>query len=397
MVTDTGHKSATAPAAHVPPTLSKAAPLSLPAMLRAMLGSSKEVSDVIFSPARLPQVEVAGKLVQVRQPGLALLTPEDTQRIAAQIMGTNARLRQTLESEGACDVSYSTDGLWRFRVNIFKQRGSYAIVMRIIPSSIPTFEDLGLPQRLADVANLKSGIVLVTGPSGAGKSSTIAAIIGRINEEKAYHIVTIEDPIEFLHAHNQSTVHQREIHSDTPNFALALRAALRQAPNVIFVGEIRDRETTEIALEAAETGHLILSTLHTIDASKTVERITGVFSPEDQPLVRLRFSKAFRYIISQRLIEAKDGKSRIAAFEILKSTVRTREYIQKGESEGRSLLDAMRDGNLEGMQHFDAEIERLIRARQIGMDAGLTYATNPGNLRLQLRDFEEGAAAESAR
>jgi twitching motility protein PilT len=395
MTIDIGHKSAAPPVAHVSATVPKPLSLSLPVILRGVLGTSKKVSDIIFSPSRLPQVELAGKLVPVKLPGLAPLSSDDTQRLAAQVMGTNARARQTLETEGACDISYSVEGLSRFRVNIFKQRGSYAIVMRIIPSSVPTFESLGLPPQLADVIELKSGIVLVTGPTGSGKSSTLAALIGRINEEKAYHIVTIEDPIEFLHSHNQSTIHQREIHSDTPNFALALRAALRQAPNVILVGEMRDRETAEIALEAAETGHLIFSTLHTIDASKTVERITGVFPLEDQQLVRLRFSKAFRYVISQRLIETKDGISRVAAFEILKSTLRTREYIQKGESEGRSLLDAMRDGNLEGMQHFDAEIEKLIRTGRISIDAGLTYATNPGNLRLQLRDFEEEAAKEN--
>ncbi|HTV55865.1 MAG TPA: PilT/PilU family type 4a pilus ATPase [Terriglobia bacterium] len=396
MPTDVSHKSVP-PLSGVSTTISKAQPLSLPAILRSLLGTSQNVSDVIFSPGRLPQVELAGRLVQGRLPGLVPLTSDDTQRIAAQVMGTNTRARQTLETEGACDVSYGVDGLSRFRVNIFKQRGSYAIVMRIIPSSIPTFEELGLPPQLADVMELKNGIVLVTGPAGAGKSSTLAAFIGRINEEKAYHIVTIEDPIEFLHGHNQSTIHQREVHSDTPTFALALRAALRQAPNVILVGEMRDRETTEIALEAAETGHLVLSSLHTIDASKTVERITGVFPLEDQHLVRLRFSKAFRYVISQRLIEVKDGTSRVAAFEILKSTVRTREYIQKGESDGRSLLDAMRDGDLDGMQHFDAEIEKLIRARKISVDAGLTYATNPGNLRLQLGDFveETGTASSS--
>jgi twitching motility protein PilT len=388
MPTETGHKSVP-PVIGVSATVPKSQSLSLPVILRGLLSTSKEVSDVIFSPGRLPQVELAGKLVQVKLPGLAPLTSDDTQRIAAQVMGTNTRARQTLEMEGACDVSYGVEGLSRFRVNIFKQRGSYAVVMRIIPSSIPTFEELGLPPQLADVIELKNGIVLVTGPAGAGKSSTLAAFIGRINDEKAYHIVTIEDPIEFLHCHNLSTIHQREVHSDTPTFALALRAALRQAPNVILVGEMRDRETTEIALEAAETGHLVLSSLHTIDASKTVERITGVFPLEDQHLVRLRFSKAFRYIISQRLIEVKDGSSRVAAFEILKSTVRTREYVERGESEGRSLLDAMRDGDLDGMQHFDAEIEKLIRARKISLDTGLTYATNPGNLRLQLADFVE--------
>lgn len=358
-------------------------------ILRALLGSSRKVSDIIFSPARYPQVELAGALMQARLPGMSPFKPEDTERIAFELIDKHAHARRILEAEGACDISYSVEGLSRFRVNIFRQRGTYAIVLRVIPAVIPTFEALSLPPRLKEIAELKNGIVLVTGPTGSGKSSTLAAIINRINEEKAYHIVTIEDPIEFLHPHKKSTLHQRELHSDTPTFALALRAALRQAPKVILVGEMRDRETIEIALEAAETGHLVLSTLHTIDASKTVERITGLFPLEEQHAVRLRVSKAFRYIVSQRLIPAKDGRSRVAAFEILKSTLRTREYIEKGESEGKSLVDAMRDGDLEGMQHFDAEIEKLIRDGRISLETGLSYATNPGNLRLQLHDLLE--------
>jgi twitching motility protein PilT len=213
-----------------------------------------------------------------------------------------------------------------------------------------------------------------------------------MNEQKAYHILTIEDPIEFLHRHKKATIHQRELHSDTPTFALALRAALRQAPKVILVGEMRDRETIEIALEASETGHLVMSTLHTIDASKTVERIVGVFPMADQHSIRTRLSKAFRYIVSQRLLPKKDGKGRIAAVEILKSTMRTREYVEKGEAEGKSLLDAMRDGSTEGMQHFDGEIDKLIRAGRVDFETGLTYSTNAGNLRLEMADFLEDRA-----
>jgi twitching motility protein PilT len=214
-----------------------------------------------------------------------------------------------------------------------------------------------------------------------------------MNAEKAFHILTIEDPIEFLHRHKKATIHQRELHSDTPTFALALRAALRQAPKVILVGEMRDRETMEIALEAAETGHLVLSTLHTIDASKTVERIVGVFPLSDQQAIRTRLGKAFRFIISQRLLPRKDGQGRIAAIEVLKSTLRTRDYVEKGEGEGKTLLDAMRDGDTEGMQHFDGEIEKFIRAGTIDFETGLGYATNPGNLRLELADFVENQAA----
>ena len=217
-------------------------------------------------------------------------------------------------------------------------------------------------------------------------------MLDRINESHAYHILTIEDPIEFMHRHKCSIVHQRELHSDTPSFALALRAALRQAPKVILVGEMRDKETIEIALEAAETGHLVMSTLHTIDASKTVERIIGVFPIADQQSVRTRFAKAFRFIVSQRLLPKKDGKGRIAAIEILKSTLRTRDYVEKGEGEGKTLLDAMRDGDTDGMQHFDGELEKLLRAGTIDYDTALAYSTNPGNFRLEVADFLESGS-----
>jgi len=229
----------------------------------------------------------------------------------------------------------------------------------------------------------------VTGPTGSGKSSTLAALVNKINEERACHIITIEDPIEFLHSHKRATIHQRELHTDAPSFALALRAALRQAPKLILVGEMRDRETIEVALEAAETGHLVYSTLHTIDASKTVERIIGAFPLGDQNAVRTRLSKTFRFVISQRLIPRQDGTGRVAALEILKSTLRTREYVQKGEGEGKTLLDAMRDGSTEGMQCFDDEIEKLIRSGVLDIPTGLSYSTNAGNLRLQLADLME--------
>jgi twitching motility protein PilT len=300
-----------------------------------------------------------------------------------------------LDKEGSTDLSYSLPGLARFRVNIFRQRGSYAIVMRVIPQAVPDFNSLNLPVQLGEIAGLRNGIVLVTGPTGSGKSSTLAAILNKINEEKAIHILTIEDPIEFLHTHKKSTIHQRELHSDTPTFALALRAALRQAPKVILVGEMRDKETIEIGMEAAETGHLVFSTLHTVDASKTIERIVGVFPLADQQAIRTRLARTFRFIVSQRLIPKKDGTGRVAAIEILKSTMRTREYVEKGETEGKSLLDAMRDGTTEGMQFFDGELERMIRAGIIDIDVALSYATNAGNLRLELADLAEAAISNA--
>jgi len=369
--------------------------VSTAAIVATMLRASKQVSDLIFSPGRAPQVEINGQLREVNIAGVGKLSPEATSRIANDLIGRHEIVSGKLEKEGAADLSYSLPGVARFRVNVFRQRGTYAIVMRVIPQTIPDFAALNLPPHLGEIAELRNGIVLVTGPTGSGKSSTLAAILNKINEEKAYHILTIEDPIEFLHRHKKSTIHQRELHSDTPSFALALRAALRQAPKVILVGEMRDRETIEIALEAAETGHLVLSTLHTIDASKTVERIIGVFPIADQHAIRGRVSKAFRYIVSQRLIPRKDGNGRVAAIEVLKSTMRTREYVEKGEGEGKTLLDAMRDGATEGMQNFDGELDRMIRAGVIDLETGLGFASNAGNLRLELADFAESCVTQS--
>jgi twitching motility protein PilT len=386
-----------------PPPVSAAAPPAAPpapkvstaSIVATMLQVSKQVSDLIFSPGRIPQVELNGQLREINIAGVGKMMPDATRRIAADLIGNNELVSSKLEKEGSTDLSYSLPGLARFRVNIFRQRGTYAIVMRVIPQSVPDFKALNLPGQLGEIAELRNGIVLVTGPTGSGKSSTLAAILNKINEEKAYHVLTIEDPIEFLHVHKKSTIHQRELHSDTPSFALALRAALRQAPKVILVGEMRDKETIEIGLEAAETGHLVFSTLHTVDASKTIERIIGVFPLTDQQAIRTRLARAFRYIISQRLIPKKDGSGRVAAIEILKSTMRTREYVEKGENEGKSLLDAMRDGSTEGMQHFDGELERMIREGVLNMDAGLSYATNAGNLRLQLADLAEASMVEA--
>lgn len=365
-------------------------------IITAMLQAAPKTSDLIFSPGRAPQVELNGKLMQLKIEGVGMLSSEDTARLAGDLIGRNLHAVAKLKDEGSCDISYSVPKLARFRANIFTQRGSCAIVMRVIPSSVPDFKMLNLPLALADAAEVRPGIVLVTGPTGSGKSSTLAALVNKINEEKACHVITIEDPIEFLHGHKRATIHQRELYSDTPSFALALRAALRQAPKLILVGEMRDKETIECALEASETGHLVYSTLHTIDASKTIERIVGVFPASDQPAVRGRLSKSFRYIISQRLIPKKGGAGRVAAFEILKSSIRTREYVQKGESEGKSLLDAMRDGSNEGMQCFDIEIEKLIRAEVIDIDTGLAYATNEGNLRLNLADLLESSRQDDS-
>jgi twitching motility protein PilT len=362
-------------------------PLNFIAVLRQMLKTSDKVSDLIFSPGRPPQIELAGKLMPVNVAGLEKLTPGHTAAIARVIIGNHESAAESLEKSGSADLSFSAPGEARFRVNIFKQRGTHAIVMRVIPTKPPTFDDFDLPQQLREIVGIKNGIVLVTGPTGSGKSSTLAAIIDLINDTQYYHIVTIEDPIEFLHTHKNSTIHQRELHSDTPSFAVALRAALRQAPKVILVGEMRDRETIEVALEAAETGHLVLSTLHTIDASKTVDRIIGVFPKNEERVIRTRIAQSFRYIVSQRLIPRGDRKGRVAAIEILKSTMRTREYIEKGESEGKSLIDAMEQGDQDGMQTFDGVIEQMVRNGVLTREGALPYATNANNLLLRLADL----------
>ncbi len=354
--------------------------IATPALLGAMLRAAEKISDLIFSPGRPPQVQVYGQMIPVQVPGLTFLTADDTRRIAADLIGDNKQAITTLREHGACDVSYGLPGLARFRVNIFIQRGSCAVVMRVIPTNIPDFASLRMPQQLSDITKLRDGIVLVTGPAGSGKSSTLAVLLDSINREKYYHIITVEDPIEFLHNHKCSTIHQRELHSDTPSFAHALHSAMRQAPKVILVGEMRDRETIEIVFEAAETGHLVLSSLNTMDASKTVERIVTSFAPAEQQSIRERFAKSFRYIVCQRLLSKADRSGRVAAFEILKANARTRECIEKGDRDNNRLLDAIKAGASEGMQHFDGEIAHLVQDRVVDLETGLSFASNPAML-----------------
>ena len=384
----------TTPANTGAPTLQQIPPhvQSFHNVLKHMLAAGHNVSDLIFSPGRPPQVELSGDLEGVVIPGLELLKPPHIKSFADIMLAGNDQGNESFEKKGSADISYGVPGLCRFRVNIFKQRGSHAIVMRVIPGTPPNWQDLNLPQGVMSSTELKNGLVLVTGPTGSGKSTTLAAIISLINATKKYHIVTIEDPIEFIHDHNLSTIHQRELHSDTPDFALALRAALRQAPKVILVGEMRDRETIEVAMEAAETGHLVLSTLHTIDAAKTIDRIIGVFPKNEEAAIRTRLSQSFRRIISQRLMP-KVGGGRIAAIEILVSNSRTREYIEKGEKEGRSITDAMNDGGLDGMQTFDRVLEKNLREGLITREVAMAYASNATNLALSISDLDEPRAA----
>jgi twitching motility protein PilT len=358
-------------------------------LLETMLDAAPDISDLNLSVGRPPQVEVDGSLRTVTFAGIERLLPYQTELIAMRLLAGKRDLAEKLVRTGSVDLSYSLVRRTRFRVNVFSQRGSYSIVLRVIPNKIPTVEELGLPAQLNDISSERNGIVLVTGPTGSGKSTTLAAIINKINREKAIHIITIEDPIEYLHPHHVSTINQREVGADTQTFALALRAALRQAPKVILVGEMRDVETISIALEASETGHLVLSTLHTIDAAKTVDRIVGVFPKNEERQIRTRFAQSFKWIVSQRLVP-KEGGGRIAICEILRANSRTKEYVQEGEREGKSLTDAMNDGVLEGMQSFDYELERLIGAGVIDKEIGLSYSTNRTNLALRLQMSQSG-------
>jgi twitching motility protein PilT len=352
-------------------------------LLETMLDAAPGISDLNLSVGRPPQVEVDGQLRPVAFAGIERLLPYQTELIAMRLLAGKRDLADKLVRSGSADLSYSLARRTRFRVNVFSQRGSFSIVLRVIPNRVPTVEELGIPSQLNEIANERNGIVLVTGPTGSGKSTSLAAVISKINREHAVHIITIEDPIEYLHPHNKATINQREVGSDTGTFALALRAALRQAPKVILVGEMRDVETVSTALEASETGHLVLSTLHTIDASKTIDRIVGVFPKNEERQIRTRFSQSFKWIVSQRLVP-KIGGGRLAVCEILRSNSRTREYIQEGEREGKSLSDAIEDGTLEGMQSFDSELYRLIQAGIVDTEVALSYATNRTNLQLRL-------------
>jgi len=354
-------------------------------LLNFILDKYEGVSDINFSPGKLPQVEINGQLVNVPLSTFKnMLLPYQTELIALSMLDNDEILMKTLLVEGSVDLSYALPTRGRFRVNIFTQRGSYSIVLRVIPTSIPSVEELKLPQTLKDICKEKNGLVLVTGPTGSGKSTTMASLIDMINAHYSYHIITIEDPIEFLHRHKKSTINQRELGSDTSTFKSALRAALRQAPKVILVGEMRDRETIEIALEAGETGHLVISTLHTIDAPKTIDRIIGVFPKNEEAAIRRRLASAIKWVVSQRLVP-EEGGGRIACVEILRTSERTRDYIIHGEKAGKSLHDVMKDGHTTlGTQTFDMVLKDYVEKGIVSLETGLLYATNANDLKVQL-------------
>ena len=354
------------------------------ASLDQLLGfaASRNASDVLLIAGAPAMLRVNGNLAPASGP---LLEAEDVRSLLLPLL--EPAQMEELREKKSVDLGFVRENLGRFRINIHHQRGTLAASIRLLPARSPSLEWLHLPASLARLAERRQGLVLVTGPTGCGKTSTLAALIDLVNTRRAAHVVTIEDPVEYQHANRSAIIEQIEVGRDTPDFAVTLRSIMRQTPDVILVGEMRDAETMATVLTAAETGHLVLSTLHTIDASKTVERIIGAFPMAEQHAMRSRLAKSFSYIVSQRLIPRKDGSGRIAAIEILKSTLRTREYVEKGEGEGKTLLDAMRSGSTEGMQYFDGEIERLIREGIVSQDVGLAYATNPGNLRLELSDL----------
>jgi len=356
-------------------------------LLAAMLRAHDQVSDLIFSPGRVPQIEVHGELIPIQGVGLRPLTADDTRRIASELIGSNKQAIATLREQGSCDISYGLSGLARFRVNVFIQRGSCAVVMRVIPTAVPDLASLGLPKQLEEVSSFHDGIVLVTGPRNSGKSSTLAALLDRINRERICHIITIEDPIEFLHNHKCATVHQRELHSDTPTISLGLRAALRQAPNVILVSELRDHDTLELAMEAAETGHLVLSTLNAADAAKTLERLIGMCGPHEQTGIRNRLAKTLRLIISQRLLSRKDGSGRVAVTEVLKFDSQVRRCVEEKDFSAPKLLHIMKAAHAEGMQDFDSEIAKLVRGGIVDMETARMHASDAERLGDALADL----------
>lgn len=353
-------------------------------LLAAILRANSRVSDLIFSPGKKFQIQVNGEFVELEMPGVPPLTADDTRRVASDLIGSNKSALSMLREHGYCDVSYALPGVARFRVNIFIQRGSCAVVMRVIPTAVPDFARLGLPEQLRDITELHDGLVLITGPRGSGKSSTLAALLDHINESETSHIITIEDPIEFLHNHKRSTVHQRELHSDTPSVLQALSAALRQAPNVIAVGELKSAEIMELALEAAETGHLVLSTMNTINAQQAVERFASALPSGEHRPARDRLARMLRYVISQRLVPRKQDEHRMAVFEVWKSGSESLEQLLRNGSRRRS-DDPPRQTSQRAVDcSIDSQIEDLVRTGIVDPDIAVTHAMDPRALAKKL-------------
>lgn len=347
-------------------------------ILTRMLDSHKNVSDLNLTVGKPPQVESAGVLLPVEmRPPLKELTPFQTEIMALNLINGDRRLTRDLLEKGSCDLSHSLPGKARFRVNIFSQTGNYSIVLRKLESKVPTIKTMNLPESFYDIAKEKNGIVLFTGATGSGKTTSLAAILDKINEDLSVHVVTLEDPVEYLHPHKNSTFNQRELGLDFNSYANGLRAALRQAPKVILVGEMRDRETVEIGLSAAETGHLVFSTLHTVDAGQTINRILGMFSTEEENQIRIRLADTIRWIVGQRLLP-KVGGGRVAAFEVLRANIRVKDSILHGESEGKTFYEIIQQGAAFGMATFDDFIVHLYEQGLITQETAMAYASRKG-------------------
>ncbi len=347
-------------------------------ILVRMLDYHREVSDLNFTVGKPMQVESAGELIPVdMKPDFKTLTPFQTEILALNLINQDRRLTKDMLSQGSCDLSYGLPGKARFRVNIFSQGANYSIVLRKLESKIPTIDGRALPKTMFKISEEKNGIVFVTGATGSGKTTTLAAILDQINETKSVHIITLEDPVEYQHPHKKSTFNQRELGMDFDTYASGLRAALRQAPKVILVGEMRDRETVEIGLSAAETGHLVLTSLHTIDAGSTINRILGMFTTEEERQIRIRLADSIRWSVSQRLLP-KIGGGRVATFEILGTNLRVRDAILNGESEGRTFYDIMEQSNAFGMITFDQHLVGLYEQGLINQDTAVAFASEKG-------------------
>ncbi len=344
-----------------------------------MLDSQPEVSDLLFTVDKPLQVESFGELRSVTcDPPIAKLTPFQTEMIALNLMGDNQWHIGDLLRRGSCDTAYTLTDKARFRINIFSQRGNCSVVLRKLNTVIPTLEWLNFPDIIKEIPKEKTGLVLVTGATGSGKSTTLAAVLNTINRSKAVHIVTLEDPVEFVHTHDKATFNQRELGTDFDTFANGLRAALRQAPKVVLVGEMRDRDTVKIALSAAETGHLVLSTLHTIDAGQTINRICGMFETEEQEQIRMRLADTLRWIISQRLAPKLGGGGRQAMLEIMGSNLRVQETIRMGETEGKSFYEIIEASQPFGWRTFDFSALEAWEQGKISEETALLYCTKRG-------------------
>ena len=371
--------------------------LELDAILKSMVESHEEISDLVFAVGRPLQVEAQGLLKPVRSAhNIHALTPMQIEHIALNIVREDRRLIGDLLRSGSCDCGYGIDDRTRFRVNIFRQRGNWAIVMRRLQAETPSIQSLNLPSIFLELVEENNGLILVTGATGSGKTTTLASLLNEINRTRSVHVVTLEDPIEFIHKHQKSTFNQRELGSDFDTYPNGLRAALRQAPKVILVGEMRDRATVEIALTAAETGHLVLSTLHTIDAGQSISRILGMFSREDEKQLRLRLSEMLRYIVSQRLVPRRDGKGRLLLTEIMGKSLRTKEAIALGEAEGRDFYDIIHDGVTYGWMTFDQCIGRAYETDLITEETANFYATRKGVVQRQIDQIKKQRGLSTA-